>query len=62
MKIKQLYKFLCLSFAIKTQAQFANVTQNNVHVPQLTNSQLAAIPSPQKGMLAYNLSTNCLSY
>ncbi|MFC3811289.1 hypothetical protein [Lacihabitans lacunae] len=62
MKIKQLYIFLCLSFAIKTQAQFANVTQNNVHVPQLTNSQLAAIPSPQKGMLAYNLSTNCLSY
>jgi hypothetical protein len=62
MKIKQLYIFLGLFISIKTQAQFANVAQNNVQVPQLTNSQLAAIPSPQKGMLAYNLSTNCLSF
>lgn len=62
MKISQLYILLCLTLSFKTQAQFANLAQNNMHVPQLTSNQLAAIPSPQKGMLAYNLSTNCLSF
>lgn len=62
MKINQLTLFFCLLVAHQTQAQFANIAQNNVQVPQLTSSQLAAIPSPQKGMLAYNLSANCLSF
>lgn len=62
MKINLLYIVLSLMITHQTQAQFATIDANNVQVPQLTGSQLAAIPSPQKGMLAYNLTTNCLSF
>lgn len=62
MKISQLYILLYLILTLETQAQFANIAHNNVQVPQLTSSQLAAVPSPQKGMLAYNLTNNCLSF
>ncbi len=53
---------VCLLLATNLQAQFANIAQNNVQVPQLTGTELAALPSPQKGMLAYNLTNNCLSF
>ena len=62
MKIKIFTSIFLLLVAINTFAQYGTMASNNIQVPQLTNNQLIAMPSPQKGMLAYNMTTNCLSY
>ena len=55
--------FCCLPLFIKAQSTLLTPgTGGNIQVPNLTNAQINAIPSPKKGMVAYDLTFNTLRF